>query len=168
MRKSILLVGRSRNAAVTLKIKSRRDPQPWLSCIVSGLRWNGSLRRRFSVHNPFGSSAPAPSPSPPHVLRSTSRQPRTLPSAPLTVLQTAPPPRSRLAHFFASGNLPRPQEGLDQRALAANNHPGKTFEPPAIWNFRLRIQPISKFFELISGNGPFTNSIKQMIEQCQR
>ena len=53
-------------------------------------------------------------------------------------------------------------------ALAADDHLRKSFEPPALWNFRLGDEPVSKLLGLIGRNLALCNSIEQMIQQCRR
>ena len=75
---------------------------------------------------------------------------------------------SALADLSSARNLPDCKKRLHQLALAANNHPGESFEPFAFRNFGFAIQPIGKRSELISRNLPLLDSIEQMIEQCRR
>jgi hypothetical protein len=74
----------------------------------------------------------------------------------------------RLTYFFASRNLPESQEGLHQCALAADNHLRETLEPLTPWDFGFGNEAVSELTKLIGGNFSFSDSIKQMIQQCRR
>ena len=48
-------------------------------------------------------------------------------------------------------------------ALAADNHPRETLEPPSFGNFWLGKKPVRELTELISRNFSVSDSIEQMI-----
>ena len=67
--------------------------------------------------------------------------------------------------FHAFRNLPEPEEGLDQLALAAHGHLGEALEPFAVRDFGSGFQPSRKEFKLGDGNFPLVHAKPQMFEQ---
>ncbi len=70
-----------------------------------------------------------------------------------------------LHHFFTGRNLPRSQERLNQRALSADNHLGKSFEPSTLRHFRIFSEPICEQPQLRSRNFALSNSPDEVRHQ---
>ena len=77
-------------------------------------------------------------------------------------------PKTKLYNFLARRSLPGPQKCLNQRTFSADNHLRKAFEPFALRNFRISIQPAREQTELRRRNLPLPNSPDQVRHQRLR
>jgi hypothetical protein len=73
-----------------------------------------------------------------------------------------------LLQLFARGRLIVSQKSFNEFTLAANDHPPKPFEPAVARNVRLASEPFGKCAEILDGNVPSINPIKQVLPQIAR
>lgn len=71
-------------------------------------------------------------------------------------------------YVFARGRLARTEKSLNEISFTTNNHAAKSFEPSAVWNLRLGVEPVRKFAELCRWDVSFSDTVEKVIEQSRR
>jgi len=64
--------------------------------------------------------------------------------------------------------LARLQKCFDELTFTADGHAGKFLEPLAVRDFRLGVKPIRQESELVGGDLPVADTVKQMVEEAWR
>jgi hypothetical protein len=73
-----------------------------------------------------------------------------------------------LIYFRSGGGLSGLQKCPDEFAFAADRQAGKFFEPFAFRHFRFCVQPLGQQAELVGGNVPGFDSVKEVRKQRPR
>jgi len=77
-------------------------------------------------------------------------------------------PRYHLLDLVTFRGLAGQEESFDELALATYSHARKAFEPFALGDFRLGVEPAGEVFKLRSRDITLLNAVKQMPEEWGR